>query len=168
MRLTNKIINETIIEAVGEEALPIVEFLKNKTNISEFIIAEKTGIEVHGVRNILYKLQRFNLATYRRKKDSKKGYYISYWTFFPKRVKDVIEEIRLQKLERLKERLIKEESNKNCFFICRNTCVRLDFEQATNVEYKCPECGALMIQQDNTRTIDHLKEQIKEIETVTV
>jgi transcription initiation factor TFIIE subunit alpha len=168
MRLTNKMVNETIIEAVGEEALPIVEFLKNKKNISEFIIAEKTGIEVHGVRNILYKLQRYNLATYRRKKDSKKGYYISYWTFFPKRVKDVIEEIRLQKLDRLKERLIKEESNKNCFFICKNTCVRLDFEQATNVEFKCPECGSLMVQQDNTRTIDYLKEQIKEIETLTV
>ena len=166
MRLTNKLVNETIMEAVGEEALPIVDFLKSRKNISEFIIAEKTGIEIHGVRNILYRMQKLNLATYKRKKDSKKGYYISYWTFHPKRVKDVIIELRRTKLERLKERLKKEEANQNCFFICQHTCARLDFEQATNVEFKCPECGSLLIQQDNSRTINNLREQIKEIESM--
>ncbi|MFW5991534.1 MAG: hypothetical protein ACOCZ6_01595 [Nanoarchaeota archaeon] len=165
MRLTNKLINETIIEAVGEEALPIVEFLKTRKNISEFIIAEKTGIEIHAVRNILYRMQRHNLATYKRKKDSKKGYYISYWTFYPKRVKELVSEMRKTKLEKLKERLEREEANKNCFFICQHTCARLDFEKATNLEFKCPECGSLLIQQDNSRTINHLREQIKEIES---
>lgn len=168
MRLTNKLVNDTVIECVGEEALPIVEFLKNRKNISEFIIAEKTGIEIHGVRNILYRLQRLNLTTYKRKKDSKKGYYISYWTFHPKRIKDVIVEMREQKLEKLKDRLAREEANKNCFFICQNACARLDFEQGTNVDFKCPECGSLLIQQDNSRTIDYLKEQIKEMESTAI
>lgn len=165
MRLTNKLVNETIMETVGEMALPIVDFLKNRKNISEFIISEKTEIEIHGVRHILYALQKLNLATYKRKKDSKKGYYISYWTFHPKRVKEVITELRKEKLVKLKERLAREEANKNCFFICQNACARLDFEQATNVEFKCPECGSLLIQQDNSRTIDYLKEQIKAMET---
>ncbi len=165
MRLTNKLVNETVVDAIGEEALPIVDFLKNRKNISEFIIAEKTGIEIHGVRNILYRMQKLNLATYKRKKDSKKGYYISYWTFHPKRIKDVVVELRKDKLERLKIRLQREEANKNCFFICQYACARLDFEQATNVEFKCPECGNLLMQQDNSRTINNLKEQIKEIES---
>ncbi|MGM5481912.1 MAG: hypothetical protein ACQESF_00475 [Nanobdellota archaeon] len=165
MRLTNKLVKETITEAIGEEALPIVDFLKTRKNVSEFIVSEKTGIEIHGVRNILYRMQKLNLATYKRKKDSKKGYYISYWTFFPKRIKYLVTDMKQQKLEKLKERLEKEEANKNCFFICQHTCARLDFEKATNLEFKCPECGSLLIQQDNSRTIDYLKEQIKEMES---
>ncbi len=163
MRLTNKLITETISEAIGEDALPIVEFLRNKKNISEFIVAEKTKIEIHAVRNILYRMQKLNLATYKRKKDSKKGYYISYWTFNVKRIKDLAVELKKEKLEKLKERLKKEEANKNCFFICQNACVRLDFEESTEQGFRCPECGSLLIQQDNTRTIDYLKERIKEM-----
>lgn len=164
MRMTNQLIQSTISEVVGEDALAIVEFLKNRKNISEFIIAEKTDIEIHRVRNILYRMQKLNLASYKRKKDSKKGYYISYWTFNPRRVKDLVGEIKREKLDKLRERLEKEEANKNCFFICQNACVRLDFEHSTELGFKCPECGSLLMQQDNTRTIDHLKERIREIE----
>ena len=164
MRLTNKLVTDTLVESIGEDVLKIVDFLKNRKNISEFILAEKTETEIHAVRNVLYRLQRLNLATYKRKKDSKKGYYISYWTYHPKRIKDLIIDITKKKLEMLRNRLEKEEQNKNCFFICQNACVRLDFEQGTEVGFRCPECGALLVQQDNTRTIDHLKERIREIE----
>src|SRR3989338_11479304 len=95
MRVTAKKANEIIEEGVGADALPIVEFLKGKKNISEFIISEKTKTEIHIVRNILYRLHNHNLAEYKRKKDSKKGYYISYWTFNQKSLKDV--STRLQK-----------------------------------------------------------------------
>jgi transcription factor E len=165
MRLTNKVVNDALIEAIGEDILKVVDFLKNRKNISEFIISEKTNIEIHAVRNMLYRLQRLNLATYKRKKDSKKGYYISYWTYHPKRIKDLMSDMKKVKLDMLKGRLEKEEANKNCFFICQNACIRLDFDQGAEVGFKCPECGALLLQQDNTRTIDHLKERIKEIET---
>lgn len=165
MKLTSKLIQDTVVEAVGEDALPIIEFLKDKKNISEFIIAEKTKIEIHRVRNILYRLQMRNLATYRRKKDSKKGYYISYWTFTPKRIKDVISDMKRSKLGMLKERLEKEEKNKNCFFICPKTCVRLDFDQGTTVSFKCPECGTILVQQDNSSTIDNLRDRIREMES---
>jgi transcription initiation factor IIE alpha subunit len=41
----------------------------------------------------------------------------------------------------------------------------LDFDQATEFEFKCPECGTLLQQQENVRTIEHLKEKIQELET---
>jgi len=68
-------------------------------------------------------------------------------------------------LEKLRERLHKEESNKNLFFICTKACARLDFDQATEFEFKCPECGTLMQHQENSRTIEHLKEKIQEMES---
>jgi len=164
IRLTNKLANDTIIEAVGEDSMPIVDFLRKRKNVSEFIIAEKTKTDIHQVRNILYRMHNHNLANYKRKKDSQKGYYISYWTFNKKRIKDLILTLHKQKLERLLERLSKEERNKGCFFLCVNACARLDFEQSTELDFRCPECGALMQQQDNEKTIIHLKEKIKEME----
>ncbi len=163
MKLTNKKIQETIVEAIGEDAIPVVDFLKPRKNISEFIIAEKTDLEIHSVRNILYRMHNANLASYKRKKDSKKGYYISYWTFNTKRVKDVALLMKKTKLDKLGDRLKREEENVGCFFLCENACARLDFEQSSDLDYKCPECGALLTQQDNTRTIEVLREKIKEL-----
>ncbi|MBS3122909.1 transcription factor [Candidatus Woesearchaeota archaeon] len=164
IRLTNKLIHETLVEAVGDESLVIINFLKNRKNISEFVISEKTKVEIHHVRKILYKLHQKHLAVYKRKKDAKKGYYISYWTFNKKRIKDIVLEIHREQLTKLKERLMKEEQNKGCFFLCANACARLDFDQGSELEFRCPECGSLLQQQDNERTIEHLKQKIKELE----
>ena len=40
----------TVAEVVGEEAVPIVQYLKGKKNISEFKIAESIKAEVNSVR----------------------------------------------------------------------------------------------------------------------
>lgn len=165
IRLTNKLIQETLIEAVGEDTLVVIDFLKNRKNISEFVISEKTKVEIHQVRNMLYRLHQRHLANYKRKKDSKKGYYISYWTFNKKRIKDLVLEIHREKLIKLKERLNKEEKNKGCYFLCANACARLDFDQSSELDFKCPECGSLLQQQDNERTIEHLRQKIRELET---
>lgn len=165
MVLTNKKIYETISEVAGEQAISIVEFLRNKKNISEFIIADKTKLDMQTTRHILYKLNDHNIASYIRKKDRKKGWYISYWTFNRKRVKELIEKIRRDKLDRLKEQLTREETNKDNFFICSKACARLDFDQATEFEFKCPECGSLLVHQENTKTIDNIRKKIRDIES---
>ena len=164
MKLTNKIIVDVVGEVVGEDAIKVVEYLKDKKNISEFKIAEKINAEIHQIRNILYRLHSHNLVLYKRKKDRQKGWYISYWTFNKKRIKDIIKLLRKQKIEKYTERLEKEEDNKGCFFMCKNACIRMDFDQATEFEFKCPECGTLLDQQDNTRTIEFLRTKLKELE----
>ncbi len=164
MRATNSLILNTVKDVVGEHAVPIVDFLRNRKNISEFKIAEKTNMDIHIVRNVLYNLHGHNLATYHRKKDRQKGWYISYWTFNSKRIKDLVLKLKNNKLEKLKERLIKEEGNHDNFFMCKNACTRLDFDHATDFEYKCPECGQLLNQMDNSRTIENIKLNIKELE----
>ncbi|MFP4112658.1 MAG: hypothetical protein ACLFPQ_06570 [Candidatus Woesearchaeota archaeon] len=164
MRLTNKMIHDTIVQVVGEDVIPVVEYLKGKSNISEFKIAEALNEEVNRVRNMLYRLHTFNLVTYIRKKDKIKGWYISYWTLNLKTVKYLINKIKIDQVDVLKERLNKEVANLNSYFICPNMCTRLNFDSAMEFEFRCPECGSMMKQQDNTRTIDNLKRRIKEIE----
>ena len=162
MRITQKLIETIVSEVVGEEAMPIVNYLKGKKNVSEFVIADKVKEEIHKTRNILYRLLENNLVSFKRKKDKEKGWYICYWDFHPHKVKYLVEKLRKQKLENLRERLQREQTSH--FFMCRSACVRMDFEKATDFNFKCPECGELMNQIDNTRTIDFLKDKIGELE----
>jgi transcription initiation factor TFIIE subunit alpha len=165
MRLTNKLVNDTIAQVVGEDVLNVVEYLKEKSNISEFKIAEALDEEVNRVRNMLYRLHTFNLVTYIRKKDKLKGWYISYWTLNLKTIKSLYSKIKADQIDLLKERLKKEEDNLNSYFICPSVCARLNFDAAMEFEFKCPECGRMMVQQDNSKTIVNLRERIQEIES---
>lgn len=162
-RVTLNLIREVVTQVVGEDVMPLITYLKGKKNISEFAIAEGIDIEVNEARNMLYRLHGHYLVTYHRKKDKEKGWYISYWTFNPSRVLELKQHIHLNTISKLQERLKKEEQNINGFFLCTNMCARLDFENALEIDFKCPECGALMHQQDNTKTIEHLKVRIQEI-----
>lgn len=164
-KLTNKLVHDIITQVVGDDVLPVVEYLKEKRNISEFRIAESLNMEVNRIRNMLYRLHTHNLVTYIRKKDKLKGWYISYWTLNLKAALSIQAKIRVDQIESMKERLKKEEENVNGFFICPNMCSRLPIDKAMFYSFKCPECGSLMNQQDNTRTIERLKERIEELET---
>ncbi len=162
--MTDQRIHQVVADIVGEDAVDIVRFLKGKKDVSEFKVAEKTKEDIQRIRNILYRLYNYNLVTYKRRKDRQKGWYISYWTFQPKKVKDLVERIRKERIERYKERLDEEEANRNAFYICPKACIRVDINGATAIEFKCTECGSLLQLQDNTRTIEFLKEKIREIE----
>lgn len=163
MKITNTKIFDTVKEVVGDDSVKVVEFLKDKKNISDFKIAEKTDIDIHQIRNILYRLYNHNLVSYYRKKDRQKGWYISYWTFNKKRIKDLIGIIKKQKLEKYSQRLFEEESNKDNFFLCPNACVRINFDKATDLEFRCPDCGNILNQQNNEKTIEFLKREIKSL-----
>ena len=164
MKITNTKIQDTVKEVVGEDSIRIIEFLKDKKNVSDFKIAEKVDRDIHEVRNILYRLYNYNLVSYYRKKDRQKGWYISYWTFNKKRVKELLDKTTRDKLERYSIRLKEEEANFGNFYLCPNACVRVGFEKATDLEFRCPECGSILNHQDNTKTIDFLRSKIKELQ----
>ncbi len=166
-KLTNKLVHEVITQVVGDDVMPVVEYLKDKKNISEFKIAEELDMEVNRTRNILYRLHTHNLVTYVRKKDKLKGWYISYWTVNLKAVLSLQRKMKIDQIESMKERLQREEENVNGFFLCPSMCSRLPLDKAMFYSFKCPECGSLMNQQDNTRTIEILRERIKELEANT-
>jgi len=162
MKLSNKIIEGVITEVAGEDVIPLVMALKNKKNISEFKLAENIACEVNRTRNMLYRLYDANLVSFIRRKDKKKGWYIYYWTFNSKRVKELFSSLKEQRLVGLKQRLERELSSD--FYSCPKVCMRLDFEQATDFQYKCPECGILMHQENNIEKIEDIKIQVKKLE----
>jgi len=164
MRITKDIITSTTAELVGDDAIDLAWYLKGKENISEFKIADDLKIDIHLVRNILYRLNNEHLATYIRKKDRQKGWYISYWTLNNSRFIELYEKLQVDRLEKLKTKLKKEQEYREGLYICPNLCTRMNFESAMELNYKCPECGRILNPQDNSRTIEHLKTMIAEME----
>jgi len=163
MKVNKDIENQVIVEVAGSDTIPLVEYLRDKKDVSEFIIAKDMETDIQIIRNQLYRLLDNNLVSFWRKKDKQKGWYIYYWTYNSKHIEFLFWNNKKKRLEKLKERLAREEGD--FFFMCQdNGCVRLDFEKATEFNYLCPECGGMMVQQDNSRTKEFLKNQIKELE----
>ncbi|RMD45149.1 MAG: hypothetical protein D6831_04175 [Aquificota bacterium] len=139
---------------------------KNEKNV-QFVLMENQHnkdikTDIKETRNMLYRLYHANLVSFTRKKDKKKGWYIYYWTFNHKNIKHLNTELKKNRLKNLKERVKRE--SKSLFFACNNKCIRFDFDQATNFNFKCPECGELMHQEDNKKIIEKLEKEIKALE----
>ena len=163
MKLSNKLVHDVVSEVAGEDVVTLVRVLKNKKNVSEFKLADSIKQEVNKTRNMLYRLYDSNLVSFVRRKDKKKGWYIYYWTFNLKRVKYLALDLKKKKLEALKERLVREKAGQ--FYVCGDACIRLDFEQAMNFEFKCPECGKLIEMEDNTEKIKKIEVDIKKLKS---
>jgi transcription initiation factor TFIIE subunit alpha len=155
-------IEDVIVEVAGPDVVPLIKLLKNKRNVSEFKLAESLRLEVNMVRNMLYRLYDSNLVSFIRKKDKKKGWYIYYWTFDIKRIKYLTNFLKVKRLAKLRERLKREQEGN--FYVCQDKCVRLDFDQAMNFHFKCPECGKLIAQEDNTEKIAAIEKEIAGLE----
>ena len=164
MKLTNIIEIEVINTIAGEDVIELVSFLKDKKNISEFVIAETLEREINTIRNMLYRLMNANLVSFTRKKDKQKGWYIYYWTYSDANIFHLYWEIKKKNLEHLKSQLLKEEST--VFFSCPTGCIRLDFDKAIEFDYLCPECGELLMQQDTSQRTKKLKSDIAELEKI--
>lgn len=162
MKIPIKLIEEVASRVAGEDVIPLIRTLKNRKDVSEFKLATETKKEINLIRNMLYRLYNANLVTSIKKKDKKKGWYIYYWTLNVQRVNYLAKDIMKKRLELLKERLEREKGSH--FYICKNNCIRLNFEQSTDFEFKCPECGNLLDQDDNTKKIKEIEIEIKKLE----
>ena len=161
MKLTDELLNEFIKEIVGSDTVSLVQYIKNKEDVSEFKIAEELGLNINLVRNMLYRLSSHNLVSSIRKKDKKKGWYIYYWTFNIYRAAELIMKSRGKKLENLKNMLNRLSSE--TFFVCKVDGTTLGFESAMEHNFKCPEDGELLVQKDSGSEIERLKRDIEKL-----
>ena len=158
MRLTVKKIEEILTSILGEEGLPLIRQLMAKDNISEFDLATNITEDIKIVRRQLYILYNNNLVSFNRKKDKQKGWYIYYWTLLPDSIRFSYFKTKRDLLERLKQQL--EEEMQELFFVCPSNCVRLNFDQAMDFEFHCPECGELINQDTSEEKINELKKRV--------
>ena len=141
----------------------IIDCLKNGYTTDEEI-SEKINCKLNIVRKILYKLYDMRLASYKRDKDKETQWYTYDWRFNENEYKKLEFNLASSELERLNAELEYEENN--MFFVCPNGHYRLDFEDASTVEFLCPECDLDLEFEDNQEKIDKKKEEIRAIEEI--
>jgi len=147
----------------GEDGLKVAQALKSKDYTSEFLIAENLEMEINHVRNLLYKLFHYNLASFIRKKDKTKGWYVYYWILNKDNIPFVIGRYLKERIAKVNEQI--EIEKNNIFFVCPNKCMRLDFDKATEFNYLCPECGELLVQDKQEGRVEEMENELNDLIT---
>lgn len=152
-----------VAEALGEEeAIKLIEILKNSNEITDDEIANKTGIRLNSVRKILYKLYDHSLVSLRRTRDSKTGWFIFHWRLQPDQLEGFILSQKRRVLEKLNIRL--EYEKKHDFYYCYTPgCRRIPFEEAVELVFKCPICGKPLMHYDNGKIVQTLAKKIEQL-----
>lgn len=163
MSTRNMLIKQVVTEFAGESAYEVVSRLKDDEETTDEAIANDTGLRLNAVRKILYKLYDLHLASYRRTRDKKTGWFVYYWILEPDRIHDLLREKKEKVLERLRQRL--EFESGNTFYHCNhNGCPRHTFEEAMSNAFKCPFCNNQLVYVDNTKIIGILRKQVEILE----
>lgn len=161
MRLSQPLMEELVKEVAGDDVLALLRLILGKSNVSEFKIAEKLNTTVNQVRNMLYRLNEHNLVAFTRKKDKEKGWYIYFWTFDTFNARQLIIERKQKKIAELK-RMINEE-NTTGMYVCPNRCIRVNAQQALDLEYKCTTCNTLLKEEDSRQLVEKTKTYIEKL-----
>ncbi len=157
-----KDIENVLTEIGSKEAYEVYKILKDKENVNEFIIAEKLKLTINQLRNIIYKFEQYNLITFTRKKDRKKGWYIYFFTLNKKQIEETVLKVRQNKMNILQKQLERETTNE--FYKCINKCMRLTIENAMEHNFMCSECGNLLEIESKEKNISKIKKNMEDLE----
>ena len=148
-------VQELLMDITDDEknSVTIIECLLNGKTSDE-AIAEETEIKINTVRKILNKLYDAGVASYKRTKDPETNYEIYNWKFNQKKVNDIISDKHEDLLKEI-EKSLKYEKN-NMFFACNANSHRYIYENASEYNFVCPQCGESLQYQDNTTIIAEL------------
>ncbi len=144
----------TVLSALAERREATVEWL-----------VKRTGLRQNVVMKILHELYRAGVVDYRREKEVDTNWYVYYWRVRHESLAEVLLRRRDLIVDKLKLRL--EYEKNNMFFVCpKHPEIRLTFDEAYDRNFKCPECGSVLDQFDNSHIIRFLEYKIKQLEAL--
>lgn len=152
-----------VARALGEEdAVTLLDILKDSGEITDDEIANKTSIRLNSVRKILYKLYDHSLVGLRRTRDPKTGWFIFHWRLQPDQLEGFIVSQKRQVFEKLDVRLAYEKNHD--FYYCYTPgCKRIPFEEAVELVFKCPTCGKPLMHYANEKMLNALSKRVDQL-----
>jgi transcription initiation factor TFIIE subunit alpha len=152
-----------VATAMGEEeAVKLIEHLKNVDEITDDEIANKTGIRLNIVRKILYKLYDHSLVSLRRTRDPKTGWFIFHWKLQPNQLEGFILSQKRRVLEKLNVRL-EYEKNHDFYYCNTSGCKRVPFEEAVELVFHCSTCGKSLAHYGNEKIVLRLAQKVEQL-----
>lgn len=146
----------------GEEAVRVVDILKEVNEITDEEIASRTGIRLNNVRKILYKLYDHSLVALRRTRDENTGWFTFHWRLQPDQLEGFILNQKRRILEKLETRLEYEKDHD--FYYCYTLgCRRIPFEEAMELFFRCPTCNKPLMHFDNGQIVEALDKKVEQL-----
>ena len=163
-----ELLNSEAVDITDEDITENIKESIEGTDI-DFEPDDSEILKLNTVRKTLYKLYSEKLAQFRRIRDKSTGWFIYYWWH----EFDLLEEILLEKKSlnenKLRDRLQFEQNN--YFFICKNcqeSNIKHNFDEAFELNFRCPDCGNPLEAQDNQTIIEYLKNKIGVIQNIKI
>lgn len=152
-----------VAEVLGEEeAVQIVDVLRDSSEITDDKIAGKTGIRLNEVRKILYKLYDHSLVGLRRSRDQETGWFIFHWRLQPDQFEGFIVNQKRHVLEKLQARL-EYEKDHDFYYCYTQGCRRVPFEDAMELVFRCPTCNKPLVHYENGKIVHVLAEKVGQL-----
>ena len=146
----------------GEEAIQIVNVLKEIGETTDDVIAAQTEIRLNTVRKILYKLYDHSLVGLRRSRDKNTGWFIFHWRLQLDQLEGFISNQKRRVLEKLETRL-RYEQDHDFYYCFTEGCKRVPFEDAMELVFRCPTCNKLLMHFDNSELKDTLAQRVEQL-----
>lgn len=146
----------------SDDAVKVIDILREVEEITDDEIANKTGIRLNFVRKILYKLYDHSLVALRRSRDESTGWFIFHWRLQPDQLEGFIQNQKRRILEKLETRL-RYEKNHDFYYCYTPGCKRIPFEEAMELVFKCPTCNKPLMHFDNGKLVEALDIRIERL-----
>lgn len=154
---------EKVAEAFGsEEAVRIIDTLKEVGETTDDQIANQTGIRLNSVRKILYKLYDHSLVALRRSRDENTGWFIFHWRLQLDQLEGFILNQKRRVLEKLEARL-RYEQNHDFYYCYTIGCKRIPFEDAMEFVFRCPTCNKSLMHFENGKIVSALAKKVEQL-----
>lgn len=156
-----KFLKSVVEHLINKQSVPIVDLLAGKKDVNEFLIAKKLELTINQTRNILYKLSDYNLVSFIRKKDKRKGWYIYFWTLNVYQSLTLLEKKLNEELIHAEEQLKGRKERR--YYLCKICSIEVSEEVALLNDFICPECEEVYELSNNQEFINSLEKSISKL-----
>jgi len=157
-----KLLKDVLIQIGGRQASNLAEIMVSRENVNEFEIGKEMSLTINQVRNILYNLSEYNLVTFTRQKEEKKGWYTYFWTLDEEKALEILNR-RIEKKLFILEGQLKNRGEKN-YYYCKTCKIEVSEETSLEHDFICQECGELYQLQGNKKVMKELKGKITKLQ----
>ena len=146
----------------GEAAVGVaIAYERKGRRVTDEELAKKMKMKVTEIRTVLNRLHYRGIASYKKTKNKRNGWYNYTWEIKKKRIVDLILEEQQETIEKLEA---KQDFGRNyTFFSCKKNCGVVPFEIAAEYQFRCPDCGETMDSFDYTKRLQNINTEIDEL-----
>ncbi len=150
------------LEVAGSEGAQVAQTLGDGATDEK--IEKKTKMKVAEIRSVLNQLHEHGIVEYTREKNMTNGWFTYTWKINPDRAMRNFLTAKKREYEGLRSRAANEEGAQ--FYKCRKGCLRVPFDEAMEINFRCPECNGKMGFTANQGEMKAIEEKIGALEQI--